>query len=316
MQIARYRQGRETRLGLVWKDTVFDLAALASQSKSTAAKALIPCLSQGDTKGLLEHPEGLALASELGADLAAHSEPEAAPSGSVTVGPLAEIRLLNPLPNPGKILCLAGNYYEGGAPHDIDKTVCTPRIFIKPTTCLIGPNETIRVPPLAHTVVPEIEMAAVIGRRGRDIPPAEAADYIAAYTIFNDFSARRLNLAPVRRGQPWDEVFDWLNGKWFDTFGVVGPVLTLKQAVPDPGNLDLVCRVNGKVRDAGNTGNMIFTPADIIAFISQITTLEPGDLIATGTAIHAEVETSLESGDWVEGEITALGRLRNRVVRV
>jgi 2-keto-4-pentenoate hydratase/2-oxohepta-3-ene-1,7-dioic acid hydratase in catechol pathway len=172
------------------------------------------------------------------------------------------------------------------------------------------------VPPLAQTVVPEIEMAAVIGRRGRDIPLAEAADYICAYTIFNDFSARSLNLAPVRRGQPWDEVFDWLNGKWFDTFGVVGPTLTLKRAVPDPGNLDLVCRVNGKVRDEGNTRNMIFTPADTIAFISQITTLEPGDLIATGTAIHAEVEVPLESGDVVEGEITGLGVLRNRVVRV
>jgi len=311
VQIARYQRETGPRLGLVRQDAVFDLATLARRSGRPDVEALLPCFSQGDTQGLLEHAGGLDRVAELAADLLAQPEPRPSDQGI----PLAEVTLLNPLPNPGKILCLAGNYYEGGAPHDIDKTVCTPRIFSKPNTCLIGPEEEIRVPPLAATVVPEIELAVVIGRRGRDIPLGEAEGYICAYTIFNDVSARRLNLAPVRRGQPWDEVFDWLNGKWFDTFGAVGPVLTLKSALPDAGNLDLVCRVNGRVRDQGSTANMIFTPADIIAFISQITTLEPGDLIATGTAIHAEEEVPLESGDIVEGEITGLGTLRNRVLR-
>lgn len=317
MQIARYHRGAGPRLGLLRKETIHDLAVVARRLGPADAETLAALAEIGDMKGLLEQEKGLVTVAELGAALTTLSEADRsrlAADGAVC--PLSEVTLLNPLPNPGKILCLAGNYYERDAPHDIDKTVCTPRIFTKPNTSLIGPEEDIRVPPLAQTVVPEIEMTAVIGRRGRDVPLAEAEDYICAYTVFNDFSARSLNLAPVRRGQPWDEVFDWLNGKWFDTFGVLGPALTLSQAVPDPLNLDLVCRVNGKVRDEGNTRNMIFTPADIIAFISQITTLEPGDLLATGTAIHAEVEVPLASGDVVEGEITGLGRLRNRVVRV
>jgi 2-keto-4-pentenoate hydratase/2-oxohepta-3-ene-1,7-dioic acid hydratase in catechol pathway len=317
MQIARYCRDAGPRLGLVLKGTVFDLAAVARRIGRPDAEAMAVPAEAGDMKGLLERMGSLESVADFAASLAALAEAEQSPLIAAGAAcSLADVTLLNPLPNPGKVLCLAGNYYERGAAHDLDKTVCTPRIFTKPNTSLIGPEEDLRVPPLAQTVVPEIEMAAVIGRRGRDIPLAEAADYICAYTIFNDFSARSLNLAPVRRGQPWDEVFDWLNGKWFDTFGVVGPTLTLKRAVRDPGNLDLVCRVNGKVRDEGNTRNMIFTPADTIAFISQITTLEPGDLIATGTAIHAEVEVPLESGDVVEGEITGLGVLRNRVVRV
>jgi len=259
----------------------------------------------GDMKEMLALPAGLKVVREIGAALS--NEPGL---------PAEEVTLLNPLPNPGKVLCLAGNYYEGGAAHDLDKTVCTPRIFSKPNTSLIGPGEDIRVPPLAKTVVPEIELAVVIGRRGRDIPVAEADDYICAYTIFNDFSARELDLPPVRRGQPWDEVFDWLNGKWFDTFGVVGPTLTLKEAVPHPEALEIVCRVNGQIRDQGNTRDMIFTPAEIIAFISQITTLEPGDLIATGVAIHAAEEVPIQPGDVIEGEVEGLGVLRNRVVRV
>jgi 2-keto-4-pentenoate hydratase/2-oxohepta-3-ene-1,7-dioic acid hydratase in catechol pathway len=312
MRLARYLKDGSPRLALVVDERIHDLAIGANANDCFTYKPLVGPGETGDARALLQlGAEGLALLQGM-ADFV-RDEPDYAKLAA-DEGPVSEVRLLPPIGNPGKILCLARNYYEGRDQDTLDKSVCTPRIFLKPSSALIATEDEIRVPPLATVVCPEIELTLVIGKRGRDIPVKEADDYIAAYTILNDFSARKLNLPPERMGQPWDGFFDWLNGKWFDTFAVLGPWLTLKSEIDDPSNLDIHCTVAGNTWTAGNTRDMIFSPAETIAFISQITTLEPGDVIATGVPVHEREQEPVKSGDVIEGEIEGLGVIRNRVV--
>jgi 2-keto-4-pentenoate hydratase/2-oxohepta-3-ene-1,7-dioic acid hydratase in catechol pathway len=232
---------------------------------------------------------------------------------------LARVRLLPPVPEPPKILCLAGNYAahirEGGGEAPA-KTNTTPQVFIKPITTLIAHGEPIRLPgPICTAVDYEGELVAVIGRAGRDIPAAEALDYVAGYACFNDVSGRQLTIEVEREITARTGYFDWLNGKWFDAFGPLGPMLVTADDVPDPQALDLTTRVNGEVRQRASTGDMIFGVAETVAWISRFLTLQPGDLIATGTpsGVGSTTGTFLKAGDVVEVEITGLGTLRNPV---
>ncbi len=316
MKLARYKKGDAQRLGLVAGGNLFDLAEVAklSGSQDQDMQILVAHAKCGDMKSVLELQEqGVCL-------LAKASEPIDAnvvdPNEKKWVYELGGIRLLAPVPNPGKILCLAGNYYEGEGCKETDKSTLRPRVFIKPRTTLIGPGDDIQVPSFAEVVVPEIELAVVIGKRGRDISLSEADDYIWGYAVFNDFTARKLRLPRERLGRPRDLFFDWLNGKWFDTFAVAGPWLTSKSEIHDAGNLNIVCRVNGEIWTEGSTRDMIFTPQEIIAYISRIATLEPGDLIATGVPVHEHNQPPIKSGDLIEGEIEGLGKIINQMVRI
>lgn len=231
---------------------------------------------------------------------------------------IEQVTLLAPVPYPGKILALAGNFQahikEGGG-SEVNKEAITPRVFMKPNTCIIGPEETIILPHWSHAVDYELELSIVIGAEGKNIDVDDAAAYIAGYMVSNDVSARSLTIADGRDKRTMDEFFDWLNGKWFDTFGAFGPFLVTADEVGDPHSLKMKLSVNGEVRQDATTAQMIFNCYEIVSFCSHLVTLEPGDIIMTGTpsGVGQTTGTYLQPGDVVEGQIERLGVLINTV---
>ncbi|MBC7336686.1 MAG: fumarylacetoacetate hydrolase family protein, partial [Clostridia bacterium] len=175
------------------------------------------------------------------------------------------------------------------------------------STALTGPGCPIVKPAATHQLDYETELAVVIARRGKNIPQAEAMNYVAGYTIFNDVSARDIQFGDRQ----------WLRGKTYDTFAPIGPHLVTADGVPDPQNLRLRCWVNGELRQDGNTASMIFDVPSLIAFISEVVTLLPGDLIATGTpagvGVFRQPPVFLQPGDTIRMEIEKLGVLENYV---
>lgn len=209
--------------------------------------------------------------------------------------PLETARLLAPVA-PGKIICVGRNYVEhareqGVEPPDI------PLLFLKPPSSVIGPGEAILLPPQSRQVEHEAELAVVIGRLGRWIPPEAALDYVFGYTVANDVTARDLQR---RDGQ-------WTRGKGFDTFCPLGPWIETDY---DPFDNLITCRVNGEIRQMASTRDMIFPVQQLVAFASSVMTLEPGDVILTGTP--AGIGPLLD-GDEVAVDIEGIGELRNPV---
>ncbi len=151
----------------------------------------------------------------------------------------------------------------------------------------------------------------VIGKKCKGVSERDALKYVAGYTIINDVSQRRFRPNPNRVKREKDAFFDWLHGKWFDTFCPCGPCIISADSVPDPQNLSLELTVNGDVKQKGSTAQMVFPVAAVIEFISQMVTLEPGDLISTGTpaGVGAATETFLKSGDVMRGTIGGIGSL-------
>ncbi len=234
------------------------------------------------------------------------------------VAPLNKVKLLAPLPNPRKILALAGNYAEhireGG--RDVqEKDMVTPRIFIKPASSVIGPGAPILISKVAQFIDWEGELGVIIGKRGKYIPRERALQHVAGYTVFHDVSERQLKIRERKESAEWDKFFDWLNGKWMDSFAPMGPYLVTHDEIKDVQNLSLTTKVNGKVEQSGNTGQMIFDVADLIHYVSHIFTLDPGDVIATGTpaGVGHGKNVKLQPGDVVEIEIESIGALRNPV---
>lgn len=160
------------------------------------------------------------------------------------------------------------------------------------------------------------ELGVVIGAVAKDVPAAAALEYVAGYTVFNDISGRRIMHGPAHQPRARDPFHDWLHGKWFDSFGPMGPCLVTSDEIPDPQALQLELRLNGEVRQHASTGDMIFSVAELIEFISGFLTLEPGDLISTGTPSGVGKATGrlLRTGDVLEAEIERIGVLRSPVV--
>jgi 2-keto-4-pentenoate hydratase/2-oxohepta-3-ene-1,7-dioic acid hydratase in catechol pathway len=233
--------------------------------------------------------------------------------------PLEEVTLLAPLLRPGKVLAVAANYQShvtetGGDP--IDKSRISPRLFLKPPTAISGPDEDIELPSVSDQVDWEVELVVVLGRGGKDIPVGDALDHVAGYTVGNDVSARTMDYGYER---DTDDAavgfFDWLNGKWLDGFAALGPWLLTADEVPDPQTLEISLEVNGEVRQRGSTGEMIFSVAEQIAFASRLMTLEPGDLIYTGTPSGVGLVSNrfLRPGDEMTARLAGVGSLVNRV---
>jgi 2-keto-4-pentenoate hydratase/2-oxohepta-3-ene-1,7-dioic acid hydratase in catechol pathway len=232
---------------------------------------------------------------------------------------LAQVHLEAPVPRPGKFLALAGNYQDhivegGGQP--VDKTKITPRVFMKPSSCVVGPGASIQLPKVSDTVDWEIELGIVIGKKVKHISVEQALDAVAGYTIINDISSRSLNIGAHRTPRDMDGFFDWLNGKWQDGWGPMGPYLLTADEVADPDNLSIKLWVNGELRQNSNTKHMIFNTREMIAFASDLMTLEPGDVIATGTpsGVGDATKTYLKDGDVMRGEVEGLGVLETPVV--
>jgi len=236
--------------------------------------------------------------------------------------PIESVTLLAPIPKPDKILALAGNYtkhiIEAGKKLGLSespRTTTVPRPFLMPPNVITGTDSTINWPAFSDQVDHEIELAVVIGKTCRCVEAANALDYVGGYTIANDISARSVSFKEGRNERPWDEYFDWLNGKWSDGFLPIGPCLITADDIQNPQDLEMELKVNGETRQKANTKDMIFTVADIVSFASHIMTLTPGDIIATGTPEGVAMGTGkwLEPGDKIECTIEKIGTLKNKI---
>jgi 2-keto-4-pentenoate hydratase/2-oxohepta-3-ene-1,7-dioic acid hydratase in catechol pathway len=222
-----------------------------------------------------------------------------------TTLPIATLRLLPPIPRPGKIVAVGRNYREHAA-EEAAAVPADPLLFAKLPGALVGDGATVSwSAALTSQVDYEAELAVVIGRRARHVSVAEALDRVLGYSCLNDVSARDLQ---VRDGQ-------WTRAKGLDTFCPMGPWLVTADEIPDPGALRVRCRVNGEPRQDASTAELFHGVAELIAYCSQSFTLEPGDIIATGTpggvGAFRDPPVFLADGDVVEVEIDGIGTLRN-----
>lgn len=231
--------------------------------------------------------------------------------------PIPDARILAPLRYPKKILCAGANYWshlhEMGGSMD-DGALDDPFFFLLPGTAIVGPDEPIEIPVDDEAKVDwEGELAVVIGRAGRRISPQSAPAYVAGYTICNDVSARGLHKRASYSAPPFE--WDWLASKGRDTFLPLGPGITPAWLVDDPHDLPLRVWVNGSLKQDGRTSDLIVDIWELIAAASTIVTLEPGDVITTGTpaGVGAPRGEYLRVGDVVTVEIEPLGRLNNPV---
>lgn len=295
------RNGGEIRAGVSVEGKIADLAEGASAIGASLPSNVVEILALGE--------RGMTIAGDVA---------DAAANGSIPTVAERDVTLEAAVQNPPTIFLLAGNYQshiiEGGGTA-VEKDKINPRPFIKPTTAIIGTGDPILIPPDSETLDYEIEIAAVIGTEGRHIPVDDANDFIAGYTVFNDVSARSLKIADGRNERPGDLWFDWLLGKWCDSFAAIGPYLVTKDESGDPSTLEMALTVNGELRQHSDAGEMIFSIPEAVAFLSRFVTLRPGDLICMGTpgGVGATTETYLKSGDIVVAKIDKLGTLENTV---
>lgn len=299
MKLATYRKGDKFSCGVVTENGLVDIPQSWDGSNPPRSVKEILKLGADWMRWVREHT-----------------------GNSEKVVDLEGVQLCAPVYKPEKLLALAGNYSEhikeaglslGLSESPRETTV--PRPFIMPGTALAGPDDAVPWPLYSEDVDYELELAVVVSRVTRGVTPDEASDCIAGYCIANDVSARSVTFAAGRDKRPWDEYFDWLNGKWSDGFLPTGPYLVTADEIDDPMDLDMKLWVNGDLRQDANTGQMIFSPEEIVSFLSQIMTLGPGDIICTGTphGVGKATGKMLKPGDVVEAEIEGLGRLRNTV---
>jgi len=220
--------------------------------------------------------------------------------------PLDQIELLAPVPRPGKFLGISLNYADHIGETGLERPEY-PTFFTKQSTCVIGPGQAIQIPVVSEKVDYEGELAFVIGKRCKHVAAERAADVIAGYTIVNDVSVRDWQIRSPT----------WMLGKSFDTHGPMGPWLVTADEIPDPHNLQLETWVDDERRQQANTGQMLFNCYEMIAYLSQAMTLEPGDVIATGTPSGVGVKMKprgyLKSGQRVRIVIEKIGELQNPV---
>ena len=305
MRFVMMASGRRPQLGILDGEHVFAFAPLARLARRGKGRG---------AAGARDLPDDLLSFIERGSMSAARAAlalgrrllREGRGRGLVT--PLAKTRLLAPIPRPRKnIFCMGRNYAEH-AKESGSAVPGVPVFFTKPPTCVVGPDADVVHHAVTHALDYEVELAVVIGKRGRDIPEERALDYVFGYTIMNDVTARDLQ----RRHE------QWFKGKSLDTFAPLGPAVVHRSAILDPQNLHLTMRVNGEVRQNASTRSMVFSVAQLIAVLSGGMTLEPGDILATGTpegvAMGRTPPPWLRPGDVVEAEIDGIGILMNRIV--
>jgi len=219
---------------------------------------------------------------------------------------LETFSILNPLPNPSKIICLTFNYPKHAKEQNYESTK-EPVIFIKPRTTLCGTNSEIRCPNFVKQLDYEIELAVIIGKTCKNIDETSAKNYVFGYMIFNDVSARDIQMQ--------DKQFT--RGKSFDTFAPCGPWITTSDEVTDPENLQMTTMVNGQIRQNSSTSNMFINISSILSKLSKVMTLEKGDIITTGTpegvALNNPDTPFLKDGDEIVMEIEKLGKIQNTV---
>ncbi|HEY3132190.1 MAG TPA: fumarylacetoacetate hydrolase family protein [Acidobacteriota bacterium] len=224
----------------------------------------------------------------------------------LTVHKRSEVRVLAPVLRPGKLIAIGLNYRDHAAESNqpIPKS---PVVFSKFTTAVIGPEQPVILPPMCSQVDYEAELAVVIGRTAKRVAPEDAMDYVLGYTNFNDVSARDFQFSD---GQ-------WQRGKSCDTFAPMGEYIATTDEIRDPQKLSIQLRLNGRAMQDSSTSQMVFGVPELVSFLSETITLEPGDMIATGTppgvGFARKPPVFLKNGDLMEVEIEGLGVLRNPV---
>ena len=220
--------------------------------------------------------------------------------------PLESLVLAPPLRRPGKIMAIGLNYRDHAEEQNIEPPPA-PLMFAKFASSIVGPEAPVEIPPASSRIDYEVELAVIIGRRGRMISPEAARDHIFGYTIINDVTARDLQRSDRQ----------WVRAKSFDTFCPMGPAVVTVDALEFPPQRDIEMRVNGEVRQRSNTRRMIFDVPTLVSWLSEAFTLEPGDIISTGTpagvGVFRNPPVFLTEGDVMEASIDGLGVLRNPV---
>ena len=310
MRLCRFEFQQSQQIGFFDDTTVIPLAAAATKIgvPVPSLESLASTLPGGSQRQQVrEIQQGLALL----------------PSSELTALriPVESVKLLVPVPNPSKLLLLAGNYskhIEEGGGKATERAQTFPYVFMKPPlTTLTNPGDPVRIPEVSPNHIDwELELGVIIGRTAKNVKEADALNYVAGYTVVNDISDRKFRPNPGRTQREKDGFFDWLHGKWHDTFCPMGPCVLPADELADPQSLHMTLKVNGNVEQDGSTSEMVFPVAAIIEFISSFVTLVPGDIISTGTTSgvgHAKGKF-LKAGDLMEASIDQIGTLRNPVV--
>ncbi len=221
--------------------------------------------------------------------------------------PLSEVRLLAPVPRPPKFICVGLNYRDHAAESGMP-IPDRPTIFSKFSSSVIGPGEPIVLPRNSTRPDYEAELAFVVGKGGRHVAAGNWREHVFGYTIVNDVSARDYQMATSQ----------WLMGKTFDTFGPMGPWIVTADEIPDPHALDISLLIGGETLQSSNTRELIFKIPDLVSFLSSVMTLEPGDVVSTGTpagvGFARKPPRYLKPGDEVVIRVEGIGELSNRVV--
>jgi 2-keto-4-pentenoate hydratase/2-oxohepta-3-ene-1,7-dioic acid hydratase in catechol pathway len=290
VKIACYRHKNNETYGVLIDKDVISLPALARRFKEELPETI----------------EGFVASGESALRTAENLLKEARESRSEVASTLCEVSLLAPIAFPPKIICLGLNYLDHAA--ETGKVVPKePIIFMKPHTAIVGPNEKIIKPGFVKHLDYEGELAVVVGKKCKNVPVSEAKNYVFGYTVFNDVSAREIQFGDKQ----------WTRGKSFDTFAPTGPWITTEEQLKDTNDLTIRTWVNGELRQNGTTKNMVFTVEEIVHHLSRVMTLEPCDIIATGTpagvGMAMKPKKWLKDGDIVRIEIEGIGCLENPV---
>lgn len=315
MKLLTFVAGPAQRVGALLNETVVDVtvaaaAALAAEGHPRAvgvADATVPPdmvqLLQGGPPALEALRRGVRFIEER---LTGGHEP-AGPGGERATYPLKEVRVRAPVPNPQKIVCIGLNYRD----HCEEQGVELPKVlmtFPKFADAIVGPEDPIVIPRGCEQLDWEVELVYVVGRRARYVLPEQAFDYIAGYTIGNDVSARDFQFADKQV----------MRGKACETFAPMGPYLALAAEVPDPHDLAIESRLNGKVMQSSNTRNLVHKIPAIMTWVTRHLTLHPGDCVMTGTpagvGVFRKPPVFMKPGDVIEMSVQGLGTLRNPVV--
>jgi 2-keto-4-pentenoate hydratase/2-oxohepta-3-ene-1,7-dioic acid hydratase in catechol pathway len=291
MKLARYMYEEEESYGILKEQTIISLPKVAAILQATLPTTIEEFIALGQ------------IAQVTVESLMAIADEDMIEEASFQ---LSQVQLLAPIKFPPKILCLGWNYIDHAAETKI-KLPEEPVVFMKPHTAIIGPGEKIVKRPFVKELDYEGELAIVIGNKAKDVPESEALKYVFGYTILNDVSARDFQFKDKQ----------WTRGKGFDTFAPIGPCITTRDQLPDASNLQIYTWVNGELRQNGNTYDMLFNPAQIIYHLSRVMTLEPCDIIATGTpsgvGMAMNPQVWLKEGDTVRIDIQGIGTLENAI---
>lgn len=310
MRLCRFETNHTPQLGFFEDSTVIPLAAAAAKLglALSSLDSLLPALPGGAWRQTIQDLQqrlGQLPASELAALRL----------------PVDSVKLLVPVPSPSKLLLLAGNYskhIEEGGGKATERAQTFPYVFMKPPlTTLNHPGDPVRIPEVSPNHIDwELELGVIIGRTCKGVKETDALNYVAGYTVVNDISDRKFRPNPGRSPREKDGFFDWLHGKWHDTFCPMGPCVLPADELADPQKLHMTLKVNGHVEQDGSTAEMVFPVAAIIEFLSSFVTLVPGDIISTGTTsgVGSAKGKFLKPGDVMEAWIEQIGTLRSPVV--